>query len=175
MAKAQGAADIYLRKGALLTVATSLVDGARPDERGVWTGLTTDDFDAACRPQGADAPDSALGADLRFALVESRIGVPAPDAWATKGMDGEKPEVDARLAAAFGLPGPARLYAGMLACFAAWSLGEVLLIPTKRRRGGRFEGFQPAWQDQHPDVIVPFASSDAELGAAIRVCLRTCL
>ena len=175
MAEIQGAAEIYLRKGALLTVATSLVDGARPDERGVWTGLTVNDFDAAFRLQGADIPDSALGADLRFALVQSQIGVPAPAAWATKGMGGEKPEVDARLAAAFGLTDSGSLYSGMVVCFASWSLGEVRLMPTKRRRGGRFEGFQLAWQDQHPDVIVPFAAPDARLGAALRTCLRTCL
>lgn len=174
MADSQGIACLYLRKGVLLVVAGSLAEGARPDERGVWTGLTVEDFEAASLRVSADSADSTLGATLRKALVSARIGIPAPASWA-RGIGSDKRGDDLRLAEAMGLSDARGMYPGMKACFARWELGELMIMPTKRRHGGRFEGFEPAWQDQHPDVVLPFASPDAELGAAVRLCFSRCL
>ncbi len=174
MVHSQGIACLYLRKGVLLVVAGSLAEGARPDERGIWTGLTVVDFEAASLRVSADSADSTLGATLRDALVRARIGIPAPASWA-KGIGSDKRGDDLRLAEAMGLPDARGMYPGMKACFARWELGELMIMPTKRLHGGRFEGFAPPWQDQHPDVLLPFASSDEALGGAIRMCFSRCL
>lgn len=164
---------MWRRKDKLLIVAASVVEGARCDEHGVWLGLGTLDFEACCRVVGWLAPSEELGAALREALLSSRLNVPRPPAWAN-GVGSDKAETDARLAAEFGLANARRLYQGMLSPGADWALGVVTLYPSRRRHGGQFEAFQPPWADQHPPVSLPFSSSDAELGRAIRTCVGRC-
>jgi len=131
------------------------------------------DLEACGRIVGGGGPDDDLGALLREALISSRLNVPRPAAWAN-GVGSDKAEMDARIAAEFGLGNARRLYEGMLSPGAAWALGVVTLYPTRRRHGGQFEAFQAPWADQHPPVSLPFSSSDAQLGRAIRTCVGRC-
>ena len=164
---------MWLRKDKLLIVAASVVEGARCDEQGVWLGLSMADFDAFTGLLAWRGADEDLGRGLRDGLVASRLNVPRPPAWAN-GVGSDKPEMDARLAAEFGLANARRLYEGMLGPGAAWALGVVTLYPSRRRHGGQFEAFQAPWADQHPPLSLPFSSSDAELGRAIRTCVDRC-
>lgn len=174
MAWLQGSATLWLRGDQLVIVAASIVVGARRDWRGLWSGLTTPDFEAFCHRLSWQDPDSRIGAALRAALKASRLNVPVPVAW-EQGIGSDKADFDLRLAGAFGSRDARRLYPGMRQGGVTHLLGSLLLSPSRRRHGGQFEGFQPAWQDQHQDVTVRFWSPDAALGAAVRLCLERCL
>lgn len=174
MALNHGAAVFWRRRDKLLVVAASLTVGAAKDERGVWSGVHVIDFDACCMMTPWPASDEVVGLVLRQALKASRLGRPIPEAWA-RGVGSDKAEMDARLAAEFGLPDARRLYQGMLSPGADWALDTLTIWPSRRRHGGRFEGFEPAFAAEHQPVALPFASPDAALGAAVRLCLERCL
>ena len=173
MAWRQGTATISVRNQAAVILAGSIVRGARRDWRGDWHGLSDADFDAfhVCTP--FSVPDEELGRLLRRALKATRLNTPVPVAW-SMGLWSDKLEYDLRLAAAFGLESSGGLYRGMLACGVRWLRGKVTLHPTRRLHGGRFEAFEPAWIEGHEDVLLPFGSSDRELGAAMRACISRC-
>jgi hypothetical protein len=173
MATDQGGASIWLRKDKLLIVSASMVGGAYRDDLGAWSGLCVEDFDAFFGLIAWTRPDDDLGRALKDALRMSRLNVPRPAAWAN-GLGSDKAETDARLAAAFGLGSARRLYEGMRSPGAEWARGVVTLYPSRRRPGGRFEGFEPAWADLHQPVSLPFTSGDTEIGRAIRTCIDRC-
>lgn len=174
MAWRQGIASISVRRGAVVIVAGSIVRGARMDWRGIWHGLSISDFGAFHAGTDWPAPDDKVGALLRRALKSSRLKVPVPGAWAN-GLWSDKAEHDKQLAAAFGLSDAKRLYSGMVSCGVRWTWAMVTLYPTRRQKGGDFEGFAPAWQVGHEDLSVPFRSSDRDLGVAVRTCISRCL
>jgi hypothetical protein len=174
MATGQGYANIYSRQDVTFIVVRSLVEGCDQEPDGVWHGLTTEEFELSPAALAGNSSPAVLGRVLREALGLSRIGVPAPAAWAN-GIGSDKAQRDTLLASAFGLPSLGRLYSGMRVCLADWTRGELILIPTRRSYGGRFAGFEPPWNAEHADVVVPFASSDADLGEAVTLCLERCL
>ena len=173
MAWLQGMAMLWLRRRHLVIGSLSVVEGARPNWRGIWTGLSTHDFDVYCHRIPFGASDKVLGAALRSALRASRVNVPAPPAWDV-GIGVEKPITDARLAEAFGLPDGYRLYPGMKRCLAERIFGAVTLSPTRRRFNGQFEILDPDPGPEHEDISLGFGACQANLGAAIRICFDRC-
>lgn len=174
MALRQGLASISVRKGVVVVVSGSIVKGGRMDWRGIWQGLSDADFDAFHGRLDWSAADEDLGGLLRRALKATRINVPVPAEW-VDGLWSDKARYDAQLADVFGLASTKGLYSGMLACGARWLPGTVVLTPTRRCRGGRFEGIDPAFGQGHEGVQLPIGSSDRELGVAVRVCVSQCL
>lgn len=174
MSRSQGSANLYLRRSHLFTEASSVVDGGAVDDRGVYVGLKVADPDAYASLMDLTAGDVELGVTLRAALQASRCGIPEPVAWAN-GIGSDKRKQDARLASAFGLSGAGSLFKGMRCCVADWVLGEVVIIPTRRMRGGIFERFDPAWTADHGNVVLSFEASSEDLGAAVRLCFERCL
>jgi hypothetical protein len=169
MAEHQGGAEVKLRKRKIFVAASSVVKGWL-DEHGVRRGMTLTDWDAYAAVV-SDENDVILGRALRAALCASRIGL--PDEWADSRLAAR--DYDVRLAASFGLKNAKSLYPGMRDVSAHWSLGQITLSPTRHRRGSAFGGFPPGQTKGHEDIIIPFASNDAELGAAVMACFSRCL
>lgn len=173
MAWRQGLASISVRKGAVVIVTGSIVKGGRMDWRGIWHGLSNADFEAFHARVDWLAPDEEIGGTLRRALKATRLNIPVPATWAN-GLWSDTATFQRCLATAFGLSSAKNLYPGMVCCGARWAAGKVTLNPTRRRRGGEFEGFGPAWREGHEEVSLRFKSSDRELGAALRTCISRC-
>ena len=146
MAERQGAAEIHLRKGKVAICAGSAVAGVEDEITGVWrSGLVKLDLDAFLEVLPVTASEDVLGLAMRTALRNSQLNVPWPDEWrGTRNWD-FGPFL-ARLSVAFGLASPKALYSGMRYVSVEWLLGDVTLKSTRRRHGGRFEGFAPAWR-----------------------------
>jgi len=170
MAEHQGAAEIKLRKRAMFVASNALVMGWI-DDFGVRRGMTMTDWDTFSDVISCDESDAQIGKVVRHALLASRVGVPGE--WADAQLAAA--DYDLRLASAFGLKNASKLYPGMKDVGARWALGDIIFAPSRHRRGSAFGGFPLGQKHGHEDVVVPFASSDAELGAAVRECFARCL
>ena len=167
MAENQGGASISVRGDAIVLVATSESMGWQTED-GYWRGLTITDWDAFCRRASVADSDHDLGALLRQCLHQSRL---MPVAWGRAQMREADSQFDDRLAAAFGLDSPRRLYPGMRDVGVDWSGPKITFVPTRNKGSGVFEGF-PRASAGHTDVLVAFESSDDELGAALKEAIR---
>lgn len=115
--------------------------------------------------------DAAFGGAVREALRSSRTEMPQ-EVVEARGAPGAYRE---NLARAFGLASTRNIYSGMRSMFVQWVKGQIVFNPTRRRRGGVWEGFPRGLNHGHEDIVIPFESTDAELGAAIRICHARCL
>ena len=174
MTSLYGVAMLHLRGDDLLVTTASGVVGGRVLDGGVWQGLFDTDPDRAPERIRLSQGDALVGDRVRAGMLATKFHIPQPAAWA-KGIDSDRPKQNLALAWEFGLPDARRLFTGMRYCCAHLERGEINIMPTKRRPGGNFEPFQLAWKAGHEDVVLPAAASDAELGAAVRLCFERCL
>lgn len=144
-----------------------IIYGIELEANGIWRGTTPCvDPSLAEAATGEAAGAEAIGRAFRHALRASSVTTDFQEAHRFSG------DFNACLASRFGLTSSKALYPGMRLVFAEWELDTISLTPTRRRRGGFFEGFPVGYE--HFDVVTQFSRSDEELGEAVGTCLRRC-
>ena len=166
MAEQQGRLSIFQRRDELL-LYPRVIWGGWP-EGNVWHGWDFFDDERPPRLLSVDIDDDQLGASLRQALIDTRLKIP-----------GGQPNWNDRryrekIARGFEMPRMPSSLTGIKNSNVEWALGSVRLQPMARGRGG-FAWFAEGWNKGHEDIIIPFTSPDAELGAAVREALRRSL
>lgn len=172
MAENQGAADVMLAAGKLVISAQTILNGEW--EGPYWFGVVyigiPDAYEAVCDENERDA---ALGLHVRKALLASEVGRQPEDYGFTEEhpWGDPKPKLE-RLAAQLNVRKSELKRVTEKSVPVEWVGPDVTFTPLRRTRRG-FDNFNEG-DVGHEDVVVPWLSSDEELGRALRLALDRC-